>query len=206
LHVELLSDSTFSRGEGTAGVVDTEVEHDHLGLPFIGGKTLRGLLRDSWLSMCHSFAALNPAAERILGRSRSLDETCRLRIGDARLPDSMRHTVRTAVERSERPLSRDTILAACTSIRHQTAESRETGAPMRTTLRSSRVVLRGFEFQSSLTWLDGYEPDSYDLRVLALSALATRHGGMLRNRGRGHIRITLDADLVRTQQCAKGTP
>ena len=51
LHMELLSDATFGRGEGTAGQVDTEVEHDEFGIPYIGGKAVRGLLRDTWLSM-----------------------------------------------------------------------------------------------------------------------------------------------------------
>jgi len=208
LLIELLSDSTFSRGEGTAGVVDTDVEHDEFGLPFIGGKTIRGLLRDSWLSICEHFSTLNDAAERVLGRSQALDESpdksCRLRIGDAHLPDPIRYAVRVAVERAEKPLSPDAILAGSTSIRYQTAEDRETGAPATTTLRSSRVVLRGFVFQAGLTWLDGYKPVSDDLQVLALCALATRHGGLLRNRGRGYFRMTLDGDLATTCWYAKG--
>lgn len=200
LHVELLSDSTFSRGQGSAGIVDTEVEYDDFGLPFIGGKTIRGLLRDSWLAMCDCFPELNGAAQRVLGPSRSLDEACRLRIADAHLPDPIRHAVRAAVERADKPLSHDTILTAFTSIRYQTAENRYTGAPESTTLRSSRLVLRGFVFQSSLAWLDGYKPESEDLCLLALCALATRHGGLLRNRGRGLIRLTLDGDLTRTRR------
>lgn len=58
LHIELLSDATFGRGEGSAGEVDTEVEHDEFGIPFIGGKTVRGLLRDTWLSMRPHFPEL----------------------------------------------------------------------------------------------------------------------------------------------------
>lgn len=204
LHIELLSDSTFSRGVGTAGVVDSEVEHDEFGLPFVGGKTIRGLLRDSWLSMAAYFPELNGAAERVLGRSQDVNESCRLRIGDAHLPDAIRNAVRAALERDEKPLSRDVILAGFTSIRYQTAEDRKTGAPATNTLRSSRVVLRGFVFQGRLTWLDGYKPDSDDLRVIALCALATRHGGLIRNRGRGHIRMTLEGDLATTCRYAKG--
>src|ERR1700733_6562544 len=90
LRVELLSDTTFSRGEGTAGVVDTEVEHDEFGIPFVGGKTIRGLLRDSWFSMHSHFSDLDKAAERVFGRSQALDESCKLRIGDALLPASIR--------------------------------------------------------------------------------------------------------------------
>jgi len=206
LRIELLSDSTFSRGEGAAGVVDTEIERDDYGMPFIGGKTVRGLLRDAWLSMAPHFPELEAAATRVLGRSQALDETCHLRIGDALLPEPMRRVVRQAVERPDHPLTPTMILDGFTSIRYQTAESRETGAPERTTLRASRVVLRGCYFEASLAWLHGYQPVQADLQVLSLCALATRHGGLLRNRGRGHILLTLDGDLPRTRQYAKVTP
>ncbi len=205
LRIELLSDATFSRGEGTAGVVDTDVERDKLGMPFIGGKTVRGLLRDSWLSMFPHFPSLEPAAERVLGRTQALDESCRLRIGDAVLPNPVRTTLRRAALRTEHPLTPRAILDGFTSIRYQTAEDRETGAPDVTTLRSSRVVLRGFAFEASLSWLNGYQPTADDLRLLALCALATRHGGLLRNRGRGHIRVTLNGDLEATRKLAEAT-
>jgi hypothetical protein len=205
LRIELLSDATFSRGEGTAGVVDTEVEHDEFGVPYISGKTVRGLLRDSWLSMQEHFPELAQAAERVLGRSQALDESCRLRIGDALLPPTLRAAVRNAVERQAHPLSPAAVLAAFTSVRYQTAEERETGAPETTTLRASRVVLRGFAFEASLSWLNGYQPTPDDVQLLALCALATRHGGLIRNRGRGHIRMLLNDDLGVTRRCAEGT-
>ncbi|MCG3173129.1 MAG: hypothetical protein GMKNLPBB_01307 [Myxococcota bacterium] len=205
LQIELLSDTTFSRGEGAAGVVDTEVERDNLGMPFIGGKTVRGLLRDSWLSMSRHFPSLVDAAARVLGRSQAVDESCRLRIGDAMLPAAIRAAVRGAAEREEHPLAPGAILDGFTSIRYQTAEDRETGAPDVTTLRSSRLVLRGFVLEASLSWLDGYRPTACDMRLLALCALATRHGGLLRNRGRGHIRMTLDGDLEKTRKYAEAT-
>lgn len=202
LQIELLSDTTFSRGEGTAGVVDTEIEYDAYGMPFIGGKTVRGLLRDSWLSMSTHFPHLHDAAVRVLGHSHntSLYETCRLRIGDAVLPEPIQQTIRTAVDRKQNPLTPDSVLSAFTTIRYQTAEDRQTGAPETTTLRSSRVVLRGFLFQSPLSWLEGYQPKTEDQKLLALCSLSTRHGGLLRNRGRGHLRITMDGNLTQTQQ------
>jgi len=203
LQIELLSDATFSRGEGTAGIVDTEVEHDEYGMPFIGGRTVRGLLRDSWLSMGRHFPSLAEAAERVLGRSQALDESCRLRIGDAVLPAAIQAKVRQAANREEHRLGARTILDGFTSIRRQTAEDRETGAPESTTLRSSRVVLRGFLFESPLSWLDGYQPSPADLRLLAMCALATRHGGLLRNRGRGHLRMTLDGNCAWTRECVE---
>lgn len=203
LRIELLSDATFGRGEGTAGAVDTEVEHDRNGLPFIGGKTVRGLLRDSWLSMSDCFPGLRLAAEHMLGPSRSVDATCTLRIGDARLPALLLSAIESAVGRSQTPLFWGDALAAFTSVRHQTAENRTTGAPEPTSLRSTRVVLRGFCFDAPLTWINDYEPTQEDLGLLALCALVTRHGGLLRNRGRGHIRISLDGNLTRTRTLAR---
>jgi hypothetical protein len=201
LQIELLSDATFGRGEGTAGVVDMEVEHDDLGMPFIGGKTVRGLLRDSWLSMCQHFPQdLAEAADRVLGRSQATHESCRLRIGDAVLPQPIQALIRSALE--ERRLTPEAILGGFTAIRHQTAEDRETGAPETTTLRASRVVLRGFRFESPLHWLEGYEPTATDVRLLALCALATRHGGLLRNRGRGHLCVTINGEPEGTRKYA----
>lgn len=205
LEIELLSDATFSRGEGSAGVVDTDVERDEFGMPFVGGKTVRGLLRDSWLSMPQYFPNLETAAERTLGRSQTVDDSCQLRIGDAVMPAAIRSAVYKAVERQEFPLAPGAILDGFTSVRHQTAENRKTGAPDETTLRSSRVFLRGFVLRAGLSWLNSYEPTPADCRILALCVLATRHGGLLRNRGRGHIRMTLDGDIESTRQHAEGT-
>src|SRR5215813_4972072 len=45
IHLHLISDTTFGRGDGVAGLVDEEVEHDAAtGLPFVRGRTLKGLL------------------------------------------------------------------------------------------------------------------------------------------------------------------
>jgi len=204
LFIELLSDATFGRGEGKAGEVDTEVEHDEYGIPFIGGKTVRSLLRDSWLSMRPHFPELQVAGDRVFGPTKRFldDDVCILRVGDGQLDRSVRGWILAAATRqSERDrLPAKSILAACTDIRYQTAEDRLTGAPESVTLRSSRVVLRTFRFEALLTW--NVRPADGDLRVLAMTALATRHGGLMRNRGRGHLCITLDDDLEETQRLA----
>lgn len=204
LVIDLLSDTTFGRGEGTAGAVDVEVEHDAFGLPLLGGKALRGLLRDSWLSMQEHFPDLQAAGRRVLGPHGDLEETAILRIGDAVMEEQARGFFVAAVEREHRPLAPEMILAALTEIRSQTSEERTTGAPARTTLRSTRVVVRGLRLEAPLSWLS--TPGAEDTRCLALAALATRHAGLARNRGRGHLRITLDGDTDWTRALARGTP
>lgn len=203
LKVELLSDTTVGRGEGTAGAVDIEVEHDELGLPCLHGKTLHGLLRDSWLTMAQHFSpAMNAAAVRVFGCSGDTNETAILSIGNAQVAQDCREWIHYAVKRSGNPIHPSLILESFTDIRHQTSESRVTGAPETTTFRQTRVVLRELKLIASLQWLD--ETYSEACKCLAASVLATRHIGLARNRGRGHVRMSLNGDLAYTQGLAKG--
>lgn len=202
IDVDLLSDAAFSRGEGTAGVVDVEVEHDEWGLPFLGGKTLRGLLRDSWLSLRQQFPELWEAGGGVFGPEADLDERSILRIGDAVMDLETRKWIESAETRKRNPISPSTILEALTDIRQQTSEERRTGAPAKPTLRSVRVVICGLKLKAPLCWLA--EPTDLEIRCLALALLATRHAGLARNRGRGHILLSLDGDVEKTRLTAKG--
>lgn len=197
LTIELLSDAAFSSGEGTAGEVDAEVQHDELGLPYIGGKTIRGLLRDTWLSMAAAFPDLEAAAERLFGPEGDVSETAILRIGNATLGDDVRDWVKAAVTRQDYPLHPMDILRALTDVRRQTAEERSTGAPAKGSLRALRVIVREQKFNADLMWLSS--PCEKELQCLALCALATRHGGLRRNRGLGYIRMVFDDNLDATR-------
>jgi CRISPR/Cas system CSM-associated protein Csm3 (group 7 of RAMP superfamily) len=200
--VELLSDTTFGRGGGAPGVVDVEIQHDACGLPVLAGKSLRGLLRDSWLSMQGHFPELLEAGQRVLGPHADVHETSILRIGDALIEPEARAFFIWAAEREQDPLAPEAILGTLTEVRSQTAEERATGAPAGTTLRSMRVAIRGLQLIAPLAWLT--EPEPTDLRCLALASLATRHGGLGRSRGRGHLRITFQGDVEGTRMFARG--
>lgn len=202
IQLEILSDAAFSRGDGKAGIVDIEVEHDELGLPFLGGKTLRGLLRDSWLSMKHCFSEFSFSEDRIFGHEADFDECSILRIGDAVVDTETRRWIEVAESRMPNPVDPTMVLASLTDVRVQTSEDRITGAPEETTLRSVRVIVRGLTLRSPLYWLA--EPTPQDLCCLALALRATRHAGLARNRGRGHIRLSLDGDNHRTLQLIQG--
>jgi CRISPR/Cas system CSM-associated protein Csm3 (group 7 of RAMP superfamily) len=200
--VELLSDTCFSRGGGTPGAVDVEIEHDELGLPYLSGKTLRGLIRDTWLTMARSFEELHEAALRVWGPIGDLEETSILRFGDAQLDASVRDWITWAEKRTQTPISPQTVLEALSDVRCQTSEERSTGAPAETTLRSMRVALRGLQFSAPIRWIA--EPTEVDLQCLALSVLGTRHAGLGRSRGRGFVRLLLDGDHDLTKSLANG--
>lgn len=191
ISVRLLSDTTFSSGSGTAGEVDVEIVHDQSGLPYLRARTLRGLLRESWLTMAWCFPDLDGAAPAVFGPARDLAPggTSLLRLGDARLGDDIRQWAAYATERKEHPLARHDVLISLTDIRRQTGRDRTTGAPRKETLRASRVARRSLEFLAPVDVEPGFGEEHWE--VLARACLGTRHAGAGRNRGRGHIRLSL---------------
>jgi len=196
----LLSDATFGRGEGLAGLVDQEVDHDRYGLPYLKGRTLKGLLNEECANIRYALKRQGTdlerweqAAQRLLGGPGStLSDDAHLRIGAAQLPQDLRREVRKAIEAENSTMKPADVLDSLTTIRRQTAVDEETGVPDEGTLRAMRVVLRQTLFEARLTFPNGTEQD--DLPLLAACILALRRAGTGRNRGRGRLRATLRAD------------
>src|SRR2546425_9814063 len=111
LRLELLSDTTFGRGDGVAGLVDQEVEHDpQTGLPLVRGRTLKGLLVEECsallfalqLQKCAALPRLEATAAFLFGVAGStLADDARLRIGPALLPADLRRAVAADVHRND---------------------------------------------------------------------------------------------------------
>lgn len=198
LVVQLLSDSTFG-ASGFADGIDREVAYDErTGLPVIPGRTLRGLLRESWRSMAAVFPELAEAADRLFGRAGEIGEGAIVRLDDGQLDRDTRAWARYAVER-ENGLSPREILGSLTALRRQLAVGQD-GVAQAEAARVERVVLRGCRFEAALTWLTA--PDAAALRCLALATLATRHGGAGRSRGRGLLHCYLAPDPATTRALA----
>lgn len=194
LKFTLKSDATFGRGDGVAGVVNSEVQHDAYGLPYLGGRALKGLLGEECANILFALECQGKAerwraaAQRLFGRpgSREEDQSL-LHVGDARLPEDLRQAVKRGIERGE--LTRKQVLHSLTAIRRQTAVDAKTGAPLKETLRSVRVILRETPFEAPLTFEAEPEPD--DLALLAACVKALRRAGTGRNRGRGELTARL---------------
>ena len=197
LRIRLVSDATFGRGDGLVGLVDQEVEHDECGLPFLRGRTLKGLLVEECANILYALEKQNPAlardysrtAEKLFGRPGSgLDDHALLRVGDACLPKGLRQAIRSEVERGH--LSRLDVLESLTDVRRQTAMD-ETGVPDEHSLRAARVILRGTPLVANLAFLRSPENGRRALALLAACVKAFRRAGTARNRGRGRLTATL---------------
>jgi hypothetical protein len=201
LKIKLLSDTTFGRGDGVAGLIDQEVEHDPYGFPYLRGRTLKGLLSEE----CDNLIAVLPDNVRqhwekiacgLFGNPGSTIGTmASVHVGDACLPNDLRQAVTYQIQ--DGTLSKTEILDSLTTLRRQTAIEPD-GTPDKGSLRSFRVVLRQLDFTADLNFeaerieVDGnlIEMDEM-LSLLAVGTLALRHLGSGRNRGRGHVHCKL---------------
>ena len=193
LRIQLLSDTTFGRGDGVAGLIDQEVEHDANGFPYLRGRTLKGLLSEE----CDNLVAVLPGNRRQHWQSiaaqlfgvpgSTLDTIALMHVGDACFPEDLRRAI--AQEITNKNLTPVNVLDSLTTVRRQTAIATDTGVAAPNSLRSDRVVLRNLVFTAYL-FFDA-APGEDTLALLVAGAAALRRIGSGRNRGRGHVKCTI---------------
>lgn len=188
------SDATFGRGDGLASLIDAEVQHDRYGLPFLGGRSLKGLLEEECASILFALQPVKDqqfydAARHLFGIPGSSDsDRAILHISDARLPANFREAIAAGVDVERKELKSEQVLNSLTAIRLQTAMD-ESGAPKTGSLRVMRVILRDTPFEAELTFTR--DPSDMDLALLAACVKAFRSAGTGRNRGRGKLTAKL---------------
>jgi len=196
LKIKLLSDTTFGRGDGVAGLIDQEVEHDPFGFPYLRGRTLKGLLSEEGDNLIAMLTNHRPSWERVacdlFGTLGSTIGTMgAVHVGDACLPEDLRQAV--AFQIKDETLTKTEVLDSLTTIRRQTSIDPQSGTADEGSLRSFRVVLRDLCFTADLIFEK--MPSDEMLSLVAVGSLALRRLGSGRNRGRGHVQCTLhDAD------------
>lgn len=202
LRITLLSDTTFGRGDGVAGLVNQEIEHDpRTGLPFVKGRTIKGLLVEECANILYALEVMQSplleimqrAARNLFGQPGStLDDQGILHVGTAALPPDLQAHVRQMIS-AEKHSPAD-ILETLTTIRQQTAVDYTTDTPKDNTLRAQRVVLRETVFIAPLELQ--FDASDDELALLAACAACVRRAGHSRNRGRGRIRVELEGPTV----------
>jgi len=213
LTIKTNSDTAFGRGDGLSGVVNFEILQDELGLPYLSGKTLKGLLTFACAEVMSALDGALPAikmkswkesAQRLFGSPGSLlKDIGWMHIGDAHCPDDLRQLVAWEIQQSD--LSRESVLDALTIIRMQTAMSPRTGAPQKESLRSIRLVKQGLILIARLDFVDR-DPEGIDLYLLAACVRALKRAGSFRNRGAGQIEVDIYDQLPDTDEIKPSTP
>lgn len=178
--IELLSDTCPASGAVYNSAVDTEVEYDRYGLPFISGKRIKGCLRESALQL-FDWGKKVPIEE--LFGSKGSQSGC-LVIDNARVPEYERCCKELEEEEDAKLTHPMNVLGLFTSLRYQT--SLEHGIAKQEALRCQRVLKKGNCFESMVSFPEAYYDTMNDICKI------TRHMGMNRTRGMGEIAIRLE--------------
>jgi CRISPR-associated protein Csx10 len=191
LFITLLSDTCFSSPSTQDSTIDTDISIDGNGLPILHGKTIHGLLRDTWLALQ---PVLDPdcTGYALFGKTQSHDDACLLRIGNAELAHAVADQLLYAQQRPANPVPKPLIRSALTTERTMTAEDRETGTPLRESMRRIRTLAAGITLRADVTARQPLTAQQQQLLQHLLSL--TRHAGLHRNRGCGHIKFAMKWD------------
>ena len=191
LKIKLESEAAFGRGDGVAGLVDAEVQHDDYGFPFLHGRTIKGLLvqecADIRTSLSSGRSMWDESARRLFGRpGSSSGDNAVMIIGNGLLPGDLRRAILNDIRMGRiRP---DEVLDLFTAIRTQTAID-ENGVVRENSLRRIRVILRETVFKSELFFTE--KPRVSDLALLAACVKAFRRAGTGITRGLGRLEAEL---------------
>ena len=175
--MKLLSDLCPGSGDGFAGVVDTDVCFDNLGLPYIPAKRIKGCLRECGLDILSVNDSYTPEFKELFGEAGGFASgTLNISSGKLENYDEITKSADTA-ERSE-------LAEIFTSIRSRT--KMDNGKAAQGTLRTVRVLNKGlvYEFPVSMS------EETHDFFELCVKSL--RSIGLNRSRGLGEVECSLN--------------
>ncbi len=181
--------TNFSAGTSISLEVDADIQHDEYGLPFIGGKRLKGLLRESCDQVVCALreSKWREIGDSLFGTPGSNASTTILSISNGELHGSIRNAVVSASKRSTNPVSPSLVLSSLTEIRHNTRIDYGKGVAADTSLRDTRALIPGLSFHVPITWTHDPLPD--ETALFAATVINMKRGGLKRNRGMGRMTL-----------------
>lgn len=186
LKFNLISDAAFSRGDGLAGVVDIEVQHDDNGCPYLNGRTIKGILVEECADVLVALqedTEWEIAAAKLFGQPGSGEDSGGiLSIGNAELPKQFREAIKATKK------GRLDVLESLTTIRRQTAIEKN-GVAKENSLRATRVILRSTPFEVPLIF--SKVPGDKEKALFAACIKAFRRAGVAKTRGLGKLHAEL---------------
>src|SRR5690606_35139562 len=191
MNIKIKTLSYLLVGSGTnTGLIDTDIAYHRSGFPFIPGKRIKGLLRESLLEVLEMYGIQEDSivAEIFGSEGNALSNKGLIRVGNAYL----RNWEELIKEVFNHPntFSKENISTYFTTDISQTTIDEKTGIAKDRSLRSYRVLNSGFEFILPVSFrkdLDDNKKELFRKAVLNLRYMGTR-----RNRGFGKVRCRID--------------
>ena len=202
--IELISDTLSGSGEGFGAVIDTDVQYDDCGIPYISTKRIKGLLRNSlsdlfempvvWKTLgIRDDKEKEIILDKYFGKKGAVQSSA-FSISNFVIEDYELVKPWFAYLKTQYPsiFSNEIILSSFTNIRRQTKVD-DKGIAEDYSLRTSRVVIKGSSFVADIN-IENNDPEFE--KYLALACANLKRIGLKRNRGLGEIRCSLDGDLI----------
>ena len=184
IEIKLLSDACMASGEAYNSSIDTDVQFDKYGLPFIAAKRLKGCLRECALEL-RDWGSKIPI-EEMFGEKH--DQPAQIQFSDAVLKDHARYVQEIEAEPDKSLVHPQKVLSQFTYLRTQTKIDTETGTALKDSLRVTRVLKHGLVFYANVDIIgSAKEYESY----LTDCCKVLRHMGMNRTRGMGEVQVRL---------------
>lgn len=201
IEIKTLSATSPGSGYGRTGVLDRDITHNNFGIPYIGARRLKGLLKESLCEVHEVLSAFPDWSKNnlllpieVFG-SPGQREPAKFKLGDAQIAEekALNEWLNYISTVGGKPFFHpEAVLEYFTEYRSQTKMNRLTGGPMENSLRSSRLLrpLLTFSAVGEISSPDT-EWNKRAVFALYLACRNLRRAGIARNRGTGHIDVTL---------------
>lgn len=192
LTIKLLSDCLPGSGAGDGAFIDTNSVYDELGFPIIPGKRLKGCLREAAMNLV-AMGCTKDANEidALFGTER---EEGTLRIDNAQIEgiESIRRRIEACRPKQDEKdvdfLLMPNLIREYYSVLHTRTAIDDNGVAKDKSLRTVRAIRKGTIFVCSI------EFPKEEVQFVTCCTKALRFIGTNRNRGFGHVELTLEAD------------
>lgn len=185
LSITLLSDTLIGNAEGYGAIIDKDTVFDEVGLPFIPGKRVKGVIREqAELYKKYVFKDDSFIVETFGLAGQTDKNTERLTVSNFVLEDyeDNKSAIQKLIKKGV--LSRSEVQDYFTSLRMMTRIDAD-GIASDNSLRTLRVLRKGLVFKGELSF------DSDLLSHFEKIVSMVRRIGSSRNRGMGHIKCSL---------------
>ncbi|MCB5261415.1 MAG: RAMP superfamily CRISPR-associated protein [Candidatus Cloacimonetes bacterium] len=196
LKLSTLSDAIIGSAQSFGTIIDSDIVFDDRGLPYIPAKRIKGLFRNAAedLVQAEGFREiLNLDIENVFdtyGRMGNNDPQPPIIFGNLVLPeiDEVTAWLDYLSDKYDYGINQASIVDVFTDLRSQTAIDPETKTAKQHSLRSSRILRKGFSFEGTIA----LQADTEEARdFLAAICLFVDRIGSKRNRGFGKIKLEL---------------
>lgn len=199
LKLTTLSDTLIGSARSFGTIIDSDIVFDEMGLPYIPAKRMKGLFRNAFEDLINTkgFAEFSPAklesVKEIFGKEGGNEVNSSTIFDSLYLEESklMADHLKYLYENFDKVISKQQVMEHFTQLRSQTAIDPNTGIAKDHSLRTFRVLKKGFSFSGNL---EVAEDSELSLELWSFAALYIKRIGSMRNRGFGKVKIELFDD------------